>query len=637
MRLLFSVSFSLLLTIPVLCQIHITTHEIWQSDTIKVDQNIIVNEGGTLTISAGTVVLFVDQNFIDVYGELYINGTEGDSVILTAIDSTWIEVNSLKQFYGWGGIYAYNNGIVKAKYAVFEKLGYSHHSKNGNAMFGVLRNESTNALEFEHCRFELKRDSQQTYDGCAIEGNGGDIIIKSSIFKNNTGSGSLVYINNQGSLSISKTTFSNNNIVGYMINAPGAVFSIESSWFANNKTRALLFGITYNGSSFVDRNIFKNNQGAVHLQGVYADIYFRNNHYENNGGQIYFWLGRNVITGNVFLGNYYSDPYDFFGNDYDGIVRIENTELSGPIIVNNSFINNRAFALSLWATNTFNIGNNIFHNNYPLDTSLPVSVEYLNSAGRNFQYNLSNEFVPGPGNQAGNPRLVNAQDGFLLSPNSPAINSGTSSLSGYLLPTDLLGNPRENGQIDIGAVEFQDSYVALTSITISDTVLTATTINQEVARFSTISEFNLTEIRFILSNENGMNNDYFMIDEDKLILKKELTTEKLLRIKVRAEHVSGAWVEDYYYLTVPAVIVGVEKPAENKMLVFPIPTDRLLYIGDFLPGMTYEIFSVTGTNIQSGSLNTSSIDVSGLADGIYILKLFNGNRVDRIKFHKYSQ
>ncbi|NBP71440.1 MAG: hypothetical protein EBU52_22240, partial [Cytophagia bacterium] len=110
MRTFLSFCFFALFVLPGLCQIHITTHEVWQQDTVKVEQNIIIDEGATLTINPGTVVIFIDKNFIDVYGELNINGNEGDSVIMTSVDSTWIMVNAQKLYYGWGGLYAYNNG-----------------------------------------------------------------------------------------------------------------------------------------------------------------------------------------------------------------------------------------------------------------------------------------------------------------------------------------------------------------------------------------------------------------------------------------------------------------------------------------------------------------------------------------------
>jgi hypothetical protein len=613
-------------------QIHITTNETWQADTVRVEQNIIIDEGASLTINPGTVVYFLDQNFIDVYGELNIHGAEGDSVVMTAIDSTWIPYSSSRLYYGWAGIFAYNNGSVSASYTVFEKLGNSHHSKDGSTMFGVLHNESSMAMAFDHCRFALKRDAQQTSEGCTLEASKAAIIITSSVFRNNTGNGSMISVSKKGSFLISNTTFRNNDIRGFLIAAMDAFFTIEGCRFENNKARALFYGLTREGPSSIEQNTFLNNQGAISIEGIYADIYFRNNIYKNNGGQVYFWLGQNVITGNVFQDNYYADPYDFFLNDYSGIVRTENTV---PIILNNSFIDNRATALSLSSTPGFNIGNNLFYNNYPSDTFLPFDPESLNTEGRRFQYNLLKDLFSGPGNRIGNPRLAGEEE-FQLAANSPAIDNGSDTFTNYLLPTDLLGNPRIVRQIDIGAVEFPDTYVSLTDIHISDTVVPRVPVGEVAFSLSTESGFEPGVIAYTLVDVNGVNNDYFSFQGNHLVLEKELTTETLLRIKVRATHPSGAWMEKYFDLTNDPVVTGVEHPSTTSGKVYPIPTDKFLYVDESVPRTTYSIFSVSGVKVQSG-LAQEAIDVSNLADGVYILQLMAGNKVERIKIHKYSR
>jgi hypothetical protein len=618
-----------------LCQIHISTNQVWQADTVRVTQNIIIDSGAKLTINSGTVVLFVEGNFIDVYGQLDIKGTAGDSVIMTAPQTSWIIVDSKKKFYGWGGVYAYENGIVNAQYTVFEKLGSLLQYKGENWAEGVLHNEGSKTMTFEHCRFNLKRDPQQSYDGCRIEGNKGMVVIKNCVFKNNIGAGNLIAVNNSATLKILNTTFSNNDIRGYMIDAVVS-YQIEACRFENNKVRALLYAITFNGSSSIEQNTFTNNLGAIRLQGVYSSIYFRNNIYTNNGGQIYFWLGNNIITGNVFLGNYYADPYDFFGNDYEGIVRIENTELSGPVIVNNSFINNLSTALTMYSVLKFDIANNILHNNYPVDVDLRLDPESLNKNGRNILYNFSGQPISGTGNRSGNPRLNDAQKGFIPEANSPAIDKGTSTYSNYLLSSDVLGNPRFNGQIDIGAVESINNYVPLTDIIISDTVVARIAVGQVAARFTTTNQFPLNAIKYTLSNDNGLNNDYFQIEDDKLLLKKELTTETLLRIKVRVDHVSRAWLEEYYYLTVTPVVVRINDPPRSRVNVFPIPAQKFLMVDNVMPGMKYLVLSSSGVKIKSDFLIEEFIDISGLPDGIYILQLIFGNKIDTIKFYKHE-
>jgi len=636
MRMFLALCFFLPFSYPTLSQIHIDTNQVWQADTVYVNQNLIVDVGATLTINAGTVVLFTDKNFIDVYGQLIIAGAIEDSVVMTAPDTTWFASNTGKVFYGWGGIYAYGNGTVNAQYTVFDKLGLSTHSKNGNAVFGAIRNESTIAMTFEHCIFKLKRDAQQTYEGCDIEGYKASVIIRNCSFTNNKGAGSLVSITSSGSLTILNTKFSGNDMFGSLIYAESASYQIKACHFENNRVRAMLVGATYNSSSSFEENTITNNVGAIELRGIFSSIFFRNNLYAYNGGQIYFELGNNIITGNVFLGNRYEDIYNYFGNDYDGIVRIEYTEVSAPVIANNSFINNSAVGLRMWSVNKFTIVNNIFYNNYPLDCTLP-SAEYLNTNDRIFQYNLYPSAVGGEGNISKNPRLNEYLNGFSLATNSPAIDKGNSNYSDYLLPKDLLGNPRYKNSIDIGAIECNCNYLPLSDINISNTIVTQKQIGQEVAQFTTTSPYDINAVTYSFANVNGVNNDYFLIDGDKLLLKKELTTETLLRIKIRAEHISGGWLEEYFDLTAVPLVTGVIPNEALRLNIFPVPADKILYFDKQVRGIKYSIFSATGVKIESNQLTDGSIDISTLKDGVYILYLTLESRVEVFKFYKFSQ
>jgi hypothetical protein len=623
------------LTSLAFCQIHITSDQTWDADTVYVDQNVIIDQDATLTINAGTIVFFKDRNYIDVYGQLDIKGLQGDSVTMTAPDNDWYEWGGSRLYYGWGGIYAYGSAKVSASYTAFEKIGYTPHSKNGDVVFGALYNESTSNMTFEHCRFTLKRDKEQTSEGCAIEGT--NIVINHSLFKNNKGTGSLIKVSNSGSLTVTNTAFINNDIFGFIINSPSASFAIKGCQFDGNITRALIIGGTYQGTSWVEQNTFRNNLGAIKLRDIFATTYFRNNIYESNGGQIYFEYGNVVIAGNVFVNNHYADPYDFFGNDYDGIVRVENSETFSVTIVNNTFIDNQAMALRMWSVNTFTIANNIFHNNYPEDVSLSLASEWLNTEGRIFQYNLMGQLVAGTGNRSGNPRISIGKE-FTLAANSPAINSGNPLYSSYLLTHDVLGNPRINDQLDIGAVEFLDTFVPLTDVNLSETVIRPVEVNSPVATFSTTSSYSLEEVSYFLSDDNGVNNDYFAIEEDKLVLKRTLESESLLRIKVGVLHISGAWLSDYFFLTIAPMVVEVGEPLPIEGRVYPIPADRFLNVQGFASGITkYRIMSTTGAEVASDALTNGVIDISLLSDGMYLLHLSGQNEFSITRFYKCAR
>lgn len=616
-------------------QTHITVDQTWQADTVFVDENVVVDPGATLTIHSGTVVFFTDRNYIDVYGRLEIAGSMEDSVTMTAPDTSWTMYSSRKLFNGWGGIYAYENGVVNARYTIFEKIGHSHHPKDGYAVFGALRSEGAGTtMTFDHCRFALKRDVQQSGEGSSIQGDKSTVSIRNSVFKNNIGAGTLVSMTGSGSVNILNSSFLNNNLIGSLINVVGS-YKIEVSRFEGNKVRALIYGITYHSASSIESNTFTGNLGAMDLTSVFSTIYFRNNTYINNGGQIFFWLGTSIIAGNVFLGNRYEDPYDYFGNDYPSIVRVEYSETFRSIILNNSFINNSSYALMLWSVNKYNIENNIFHNNFPTDVT-PFDARYANGENRTFQNNIIKLPMPGTTNHASNPRLGSGDQGFIPMTNSPGIDNGSPDYSNYLLENDILGNPRLRGQIDIGAVEQLNSFIPLTDVSISDTALARVNLGEEVARFTTTSTFPSTDITYSLAGGNGLNNDYFSMEGDKMLLKRELTTETILRIKLRVEHVSGAWLEKFYFLTIPPV-VGIAEPKPSGVRVFPNPAEKWLNVSQPAPGTRYTIISSAGIVVETGILQSGSIDISRLADGIYFLQLFSGTQADVIKFHKQQR
>ncbi|WP_193217737.1 MULTISPECIES: right-handed parallel beta-helix repeat-containing protein [unclassified Imperialibacter] len=621
-------------------QIHIISDEVWEADTVHVNQNLIIDQGVTVTINSGTVVVFDDQNFIDVYGNLFINGSIEDSVKLTAPDTSWVTQGPRKALYGWGGLFAYETGAITAKYTIFEKLGHSHHSHHGYTLVGRLRNESTNAMTFENCRFNLKRDLNQVSEGCSIESsNAGGVVIKKSIFDDNKGAGSLIDVSASDTLIILETEFINNDIFGNLIYSASTSFQIKGSHFENNRVRSLLVGLIYSSSSSFEENIITKNSGAISLTGVSSSIFFRNNLYTHNGGQIYFELGNNIITGNVFFSNHYDDPYDFFPNDYEGIVRIELTESSVQIIANNSFIDNNSTAFKMWAVKKYTIVNNIFYNNYPSDGTLPKSEDLQSSDERVFKYNIysSDIGLGGEGNLNSNPRINEVLDGFSLATNSPAIDKGDSQYAKYLLPLDALGNPRIDGVIDIGAIECDCDYLPLTDINISNYSLGQWEIGREAAYFTTTDPYDPSVVTFSLKEVNGVNNNYFTIDGDRLFLKKALTTESLLRIKIRAEHISGGWLEKYFDLTVESTLTSLGVPQNLGLKIFPNPTHQILYVNNLAPGTKYSILSTSGVKVDSGYLTLGSIDVSELCDGLYILLVTYGNRAEATKFYKLRQ
>ena len=189
-----------------------------------------------------------------------------------------------------------------------------------------------------------------------------------------------------------------------------------------------------------------------------------------------------------------------------------------------------------------------------------------------------------------------------MAANSPAID-GANLLhaQSYLGATDILGNPRFNRTLDVGAIEFTGTSVPLVDLSISDTLIDhSLRLDERVAAFFTTSVFSLEDIVFSLVEEKGLNNDYFGIQGNELLLRKELTTEALLRIKVRVTHNSGAWLKEYFYLHT-GIVTALDKFEGNDVQVYPIPASKSLYFDHVRPGSTYTIYSVNGKVLAEGS------------------------------------
>jgi len=73
---------------PIIIDPLITQNTTWNEGYYYITDSMIVNEGVTLTISNDTYVMIDPDVYIDVYGGLVVNGTEGNEVIFYCEDST---------------------------------------------------------------------------------------------------------------------------------------------------------------------------------------------------------------------------------------------------------------------------------------------------------------------------------------------------------------------------------------------------------------------------------------------------------------------------------------------------------------------------------------------------------------------
>ena len=103
--------------------------------------------------------------------------------------------------------------------------------------------------------------------------------------------------------------------------------------------------------------------------------------------------------------------------------------------------------------------------------------------------------------------------------------------------------------------------------------------------------------------------------------------------------VGYSWITNFEYWNIPSSSsilydnsLSVEDKDEDKLsnlVIFPIPTNRVLNFSIDNSGSEYEIFTVTGEIVKKGILENQMINVSSLETGIFFIKYIDG--IDKIR------
>jgi len=183
----------------------ISSNTTWSADTVKITSDVTINNGVTLTISAGTFIQIQGQYKIDVKGRLLAIGTANQKIQFSPLSTT----------VGWKGVRFENtsstNDSSKVVYCVFSGGravgGNSANDKSGGAIF--MYNFSK--LEISNSIFSNNYASY--YGGAiALEYKASPLIINCLIVNNtaaSTGGGIDIY--NQSHPKIINTTIAYNS------------------------------------------------------------------------------------------------------------------------------------------------------------------------------------------------------------------------------------------------------------------------------------------------------------------------------------------------------------------------------------------------------------------------------------------
>ena len=416
----------------------ISSDQVWDANVININCNVTINNGATVTIVPGTKVLFNGFYNIYVLGAIQAEGTEGDTILFTAANTST----------GWDGIQIYNpstsNDSCLFSYCRFEyaKRVPSNYQLSG----GAISVRSVQKIRVTNNRF-INNQATGSY------GYGGAMSIMYSynyntikkfnhnIFENNLGNVGIININ------YSDIDFANNVL------------------YNNTSTSGPTLRLSYTGGTYIN-NLISNNSGSyggAYISGEYSDytVKFFNNIIVNNqasygGGGMYVGDSKPLIYNNTIANNYAGSTLKgggiYFTNNGDANLKSNiiygNTSLGGA--PNQIYIND--------VTSDPKMYNNDIEGGILAFAGTGAGINYSGVFSENT--NISPNFnTP----SAGSGTSFNGKTAdWSLAQGSALINSGYSNSSSLPIPSlDYSGNSRIfNGRIDIGAIENQEAITA---------------------------------------------------------------------------------------------------------------------------------------------------------------------------------
>jgi len=390
---------------------------IWTKDgsPYLIYNDVEIPQDTSLSIEPGVQIIFQGHYKIEVFGGLFATGNENDSIFFCINDTTGFSLVD-SSVGSWNGIDI-------------------HQPDN-----------SLQEIKFSYCKFEYSKglgfDEGGTID---FINNCKKVIIDHCTFIHNYGYyGGCIYYDGafiQGDVQITNCSFKNNK--AYL---GGAIYL----WW-------------YNHAHLISHNTFFTNQansgGALFMSGgeINHNLFYRNLAFEYGGA---VWNGSStslVIENSIFNEN---------DAPYGGAYYVNNGAFHSKII-NCTMINNLSENSVLFigsnAVGDFQIINTIIWNpgsesivRESSETEINVIFSLIQNASDSIWFSDSCIDL--------NPKIVAPeQHNYHLNWDSPAIDAGLYDTSGYQLnETDFYDEPRiNNGRIDIGAVEYDTSFVAI--------------------------------------------------------------------------------------------------------------------------------------------------------------------------------
>lgn len=399
---------------------------VWSYDTVKVTGNINLPAGASLFIEPGVVVEFQGFYRFTVDGSLQAIGLPGTPIVFTVNDTTGLH-DMYAPSGGWAGI-SLAGGEENNAMGLFDHCHFEFAKTwEGDSLLhgGAVRLTGAVTASFQHCSFFHNRSF---LSGAGIYANGASPLVENCQFVGNQA----------GHLPVIEESYGyGGGICG--INTKG---QFRHNVFFDNWSTGLGGGMSFDISDpVIENNIFEGNDSPLggglgilrsHVTGTIANNLVLNNHSVFFGGGMALITTQASLSNNTITGNYAAYGGGLFFN-FEAFVKVYNTVIWG-----NSANGEYGYSVYIW------------------DGPSVPDFYYCNIEGG--QENFDGATFLGEYLHNIDLDPLFAEEGehpWQLSPQSPAINSGTEDPSFLSLPeTDLAGNARiQLGRIDMGAYE----------------------------------------------------------------------------------------------------------------------------------------------------------------------------------------
>jgi hypothetical protein len=409
----------------------------WSSDTVKIYNDIVIENQAMLQIDPGVYVEFQGNYSLTVHGCIRAIGTQYDTINFTISDTTSFG-DTTTLLGGWGSIKLLDNSTDTS---VFSHCKFSY----GKAIEpGAFINDNLN---------------EENMGGALFVKNYANLVCSNSTFYHNRASwaGGALWVKNCSSVRLLNNTFKGNSVYYY---GGGAILeSCVSALISGNTfifNRAIIFNLTEWGW-------FVSGSGGGLRLNINCDALVVNNKFFNNHSvnAAFYETTYNCMVYNNIVAN----------NMGGGMMNGHRNAISK--YVNNTVVNNMAYShtgCGIICNKHLHMKNNIFWGNdripsWPIE---PIQVYSFDQNVIDFTNTCNQDVYPGEGNITDNPQFVNPTEGagldydgssadWSLQNSSPCVNTGTPDTTGLnLAEFDIAGNPRLYGiRIYMGAYENQ--------------------------------------------------------------------------------------------------------------------------------------------------------------------------------------